>query len=470
MRHAYATTAESSRVNAALAEGVTHLLSALGNRYVAYFPSLAGLTGYPKAALMLGHAMYMTRVVMEKQPNRGGWFWKTSKEWKQVTGLSVREIETARKVLLKDGILQESKRGMPAKLWFRVDLDRLAMRLCQYTNTAYRPWSWEDRVLKALLGKPVMFYAPFAWMADSALAGIYMSSLFNRLRQSLSKDEVNDEGWFSSPIVGSLRQLHFGRRMLMNARAKLVESGMMEEGRENCMQAQLLSRIVLTTLPARIAKEANEFHSLSESNKLDCRNPTNKSCSKRETRIAGTIKQELPEPQDNSSPFRETSSAETTTHSNNEINTPYLHPHKGLVGVDVIGFPNPVLAVLTGADLETLIYPDKLLPGEKQSARKTLHGSPNPQLILDELAGQMQDGHVKNALGYLRTLKSRQLAGTLEPEYAHRIATERIRRQEILEQRKRLIVSPQTGTQTETSRETARLRLGELRQSVWGKK
>jgi len=155
MPHAYAIAAESSRVNENLAQGVKDILSALGNRYVAYYPSLAELTGSPKAALMLGHAMFMTRVVLDKQPNRGGWFWKTSKEWKQVAGLSVREIETSRKVLLKDGILQESRRGMPAKLWFRVDLDRLALKLCQYANTTYRPWSWEDRVLKTLLGKPV---------------------------------------------------------------------------------------------------------------------------------------------------------------------------------------------------------------------------------------------------------------------------------------------------------------------------
>jgi len=45
------------------------------------------------------------------------------------------------------------------------------LKLCQDANPTYRPWSWEDRVLKTLLGKPVMFYAPFAWTADSARLG-----------------------------------------------------------------------------------------------------------------------------------------------------------------------------------------------------------------------------------------------------------------------------------------------------------
>ena len=293
MRHGHAYNTESARVDETLAQGIQDLLSVLGNRYVAYYPSLAGMTESPKAALMLGHAMYMTRVVMEKQPAREGWFWKTSSEWKQITGLSVRELETARKVLLKDGILQEERRGMPSKLWFRVNLDQLSKRLCQFANTEYRPWSWEDRVLKTLLGKPVMFYAPFAWIADSALAGLYMSSIFGRMRQALGRGEINHEGWFSSPIVNAMTQLQFGRRMLMNARSKLVDAGMMEEARENRMQAMLLSRLMLTNLPVKIALDANEFHSLSESNKLDCRNTTNKSCSKRVTRVAGSAEQEL---------------------------------------------------------------------------------------------------------------------------------------------------------------------------------
>ena len=482
MRHFYATATETSQVNEALAQGVTSILAALGERFVAYYPSLADLSGSPKAALMLGHAMYMTRVVMEKQPNRGGWFWKTAKEWRKVTGLSAREIETARKVLLKDGIMQESRRGMPAKLWFRVDLDRLSLKLCQYTNTAYRPWSWEDRVLKSLLGKPVMFYAPFAWMADSALAGLYMSSLLGRLRQSLLRDETDPKGWFLSPAQDSLRQLHFGRRMMMNARAKLVSAGMIEESRENRMKSHTLSRIELTTLPAKIALEANRFHSLSDSDKLDCRIPTNNSCLKRVTADAGSAKQELPEARNNSCLNRETSSAETAPHIRN-INTTYINQHLhtervvvengnfqaqpigGVIADEVVG--QLPIRLISAIDTSKLFYPDKLLPGEKQVALQVLYGCGQPQLLLDELAGQMQDGHVKNVIGYLRKLRSLLLAGSFEPEYANRIAGDRRRRQDILEQRKSSTVP---NVISEAERESARGRLSDLRQSMWGSK
>ncbi len=48
-----------NRPNPVLVQGVADLLAVLGNRYVAYYPALADLTGSPKAALMLGHAMFM---------------------------------------------------------------------------------------------------------------------------------------------------------------------------------------------------------------------------------------------------------------------------------------------------------------------------------------------------------------------------------------------------------------------------
>ena len=269
-RHAH----HENRPNPVLVQGVADLLAVLGNRYVAYYPALADLTGSPKAALMLGHAMFMTRVVMNKQTSRNGWFWKTSKEWKQVTGLTIEEIRSARLLLLKDGILQESLRGMPAKLWFRVDLDRLAEKLCEYSNTRYRPWSWDDRVLKALLGKPVMFYAPLAWLADNAIAGLYLSHLIGGFRQALQNNEVDRSGRFVTTMRHSQDKLHLGRHSVMYARSRLVSAGILEESREHRAQAKLISCINLTSLPQKIALKANEFHCLSEYDNQECRNTT----------------------------------------------------------------------------------------------------------------------------------------------------------------------------------------------------
>ena len=81
----------------------------------------AGITG----ALMLSQAVYWA--------NRGsdddGWFFKTQVEWEDETGLSRTEQETARKKLLSLGLMEEARRGIPAKLYFRVSIDALVSQL-----------------------------------------------------------------------------------------------------------------------------------------------------------------------------------------------------------------------------------------------------------------------------------------------------------------------------------------------------
>lgn len=471
--HTYLRT-EETKVDETLAQEIKDLLAILGSRYVAYYPALASVTGSPKAALMLGHAMYMTRVVMEKQPVRAGWFWKTSAEWKQATGLTVRELETARRTLVTAGVLSEERRGMPAKLWFRVNLDELAKGLCEMANTAYRPWSWDDRVLKTLLGKPVMFYAPLAWIADSALAGLYASLLVRKLRQALGRGEVDKGGWFSSPVFDGLNNLQYGRRMLTNSRAKLVDSGMVDEIRENRMQSTLLTRLnlteMLTSLRRKICPQANEFHSLQDptnlfagSYKQELPKTRNKSCPNRESRVAGSANQELPEARNKSFSFRETSSAVSATFSYKEINTPYLPPHKRVEG-EMVAFQGKEKPDCS-SNPATLIFPEGLLPQEKQAAITILAGSHDPQLLLDELAGQMVDGHVTKALGYLRALRQKQLSGAFQPECAYKVAAARQRKAELLKQREGLSQAPDNRTPPDE----ARRHVAALRQRLWGK-
>ena len=63
--------------------------------------------------------------MLRQQPERDGWFWKTAAEWQRETGLSRREQDSARRRLRALGLLEEQRRGMPAKRWFRLDLAAL---------------------------------------------------------------------------------------------------------------------------------------------------------------------------------------------------------------------------------------------------------------------------------------------------------------------------------------------------------
>lgn len=56
---------------------------------------------------------------------RDGWFYKTQAEWYEETRLRRTEQESARKHLIHMGLLEEKLQGQPARLWYRLNVDRL---------------------------------------------------------------------------------------------------------------------------------------------------------------------------------------------------------------------------------------------------------------------------------------------------------------------------------------------------------
>lgn len=87
----------------------------------AYVDLGLGITG----ALMLSQCVYWRTRTSSPE----GWFYKSQAEWQQETGLGRREQETARKRLVQAGFLEEDRRGVPAKLYFRVNTEALETAL-----------------------------------------------------------------------------------------------------------------------------------------------------------------------------------------------------------------------------------------------------------------------------------------------------------------------------------------------------
>ncbi len=56
---------------------------------------------------------------------RDGWMYKKREEWCEETGLTHRQVERARRVLLEKGILEESRPSRRAPMHFRIDLEAL---------------------------------------------------------------------------------------------------------------------------------------------------------------------------------------------------------------------------------------------------------------------------------------------------------------------------------------------------------
>ena len=105
-------------------EGVIRAL--LTDQPIAYHPMVAEAVGSVLAGVLLSQLLYWT----PRTPD--GWLYKTREELKAETALTRWEQETARKQLRDLGVLLEERRGMPARVHFRVDLGRLVELLASH--------------------------------------------------------------------------------------------------------------------------------------------------------------------------------------------------------------------------------------------------------------------------------------------------------------------------------------------------
>ncbi|MFI0472946.1 DnaT-like ssDNA-binding domain-containing protein [Halomonas sp. HMF6819] len=108
------------------------MLPALLGRPVAYqavFTRLPGVT--VQGAIFLSQALFLTNTPTAAR--REGWFWKEQQgehdSWESETGMSAKQQVTARKQLTQIGVLEEVRKGVPAKTWYRVNSEALATQL-----------------------------------------------------------------------------------------------------------------------------------------------------------------------------------------------------------------------------------------------------------------------------------------------------------------------------------------------------
>lgn len=108
----------------------TNSIADILDRPVSFHRCLARLAGSVHAGLMLSQALYWSS--RTKDPD--GWFWKKQEEWYEETMLTRWEQEAARKLLRKTGVWEEALRGIPAKLYFKIDVTVLTSRLLNMNN------------------------------------------------------------------------------------------------------------------------------------------------------------------------------------------------------------------------------------------------------------------------------------------------------------------------------------------------
>lgn len=85
------------------------------------------------------HAAVMCRQILWWQGTVGRAFYKTREQWEEETGLTRAQQQTARKQLKERGILSETKRGVPCRVFYEVDVEILTLKLAESYNPPEEP-------------------------------------------------------------------------------------------------------------------------------------------------------------------------------------------------------------------------------------------------------------------------------------------------------------------------------------------
>jgi hypothetical protein len=423
---------------------------------------------------MLSQALYWTRKLAD-QPAREGWFWKTREDWRNETGLSRREQDSARRALKALGLWQECRLGMPAKVWFRVNLDALGRLLAP---EQFAGWDWRnERLILGLLGKPFLFYRNLSDVTGAATAAVLLSNFLAQERHA-AREGSSLAAWRTYRFEGLRQYLGFSAHELDTARLHLRTTGIVDERRIGVpprvewriqldrligLLAAVKRRPEATQLELRqsyyppatrmvVQFSGNVPSSLPESGKQDCRNPANKFAENRQTDFAETYQLDLRIRTDWNSGNVPTRWAESAKSDGRNPGNP-IFSTTGLITTPPIRTPERANAPEHGGRgwSEALIWPKALVAEERSWAIKLLSGVPDhAQLLLDELAGQMRSGQstgkvIGKPLGYLRSLVHGAIAGTFVPSVA---LQEQARRQATaLRQAQQSAATPGTPTQ-----------------------
>jgi hypothetical protein len=407
------------------AERVLAVIWPLLGRHIAYHRRLVDLTGNVKAALMLSQSIYWTRHGRDIA-RHGGWFVKTVEQWQRETGLSLKEQATARATLRALSVLEEQRLGVPAKLHFRLAVDRFGILLSERLGCRAAPVDWSDAALIAeLLGPSIAFHRILADVAGGVHGGLMLSRalyLTRLQRQRRLEPWVCDaEAWWQDTIG-------LTRREQETARQHLGRAGLWEE-RLAGVPPRRIARIGLERLLALLAEGPLRLPSSNvTAHPSGCGVSASKPPPNGDPSVRGFHRLESPKAPDQVRRNGDHSLAQSA------------EPHiKGSTSGSVQPPATPAArdgdaSVSCGGEL---VFPEALLPEERVAAtvllRRCTH---HAQALLDELAGRLQAKSVRtSAVAYLRGLVNRAAAGTFVPELGLQVAAARRRRGEDLAQR-----------------------------------
>jgi len=101
-----------------VAKKLTNYLVDLG-RVVAYYPNLKKVTGSTTATILLCQLLYWS------DKTKDGWIWKTAEEIEEETGLTLYEQQTAKRRLVKLGLIKKEFKRLHHTSRYKVNTEKL---------------------------------------------------------------------------------------------------------------------------------------------------------------------------------------------------------------------------------------------------------------------------------------------------------------------------------------------------------
>jgi hypothetical protein len=93
----------------------------LSDRPIAFHPQLARLLGGINAALLFQQIAFWSNTKPDSGSGHGAWIWKTQAELEVEPAMTRYEQEGARRLLRRKGVVEEKRRGVPARLHYRIN-------------------------------------------------------------------------------------------------------------------------------------------------------------------------------------------------------------------------------------------------------------------------------------------------------------------------------------------------------------
>jgi hypothetical protein len=111
------------------------ILEMIGRPPIAFYRPLASIAGGATGGLFLSQLLYWNG----KGDDTEGWIYKTGEEWQEETCLTRSEQECARKVLKQLCIVEEKKKGLPCRLHYRINFEKLFTLLSNIASKSTPP-------------------------------------------------------------------------------------------------------------------------------------------------------------------------------------------------------------------------------------------------------------------------------------------------------------------------------------------